>query len=45
MSMEDDEYRGFGATRQRRIRITAWIVIGALIIGGGGATVLSLLFG
>lgn len=41
----DDEYGDFATTRARRMRITAWIVIAALILGGGGATVLSLLFG
>jgi hypothetical protein len=41
----DDEYRGFADKRQKRMRVTAWIVIAALIIGGGGATVLALIFG
>lgn len=41
----DPEYAGFAEKRQRRMRLTAWIVIIALIIGGGGATVLALLFG
>lgn len=31
--------------RNRRIRAVAWVVIGALLVTGGGATVLSLLFG
>ncbi|MDQ4215093.1 hypothetical protein [Microbacterium capsulatum] len=31
--------------RQRRIRITAWVVIVALILVGGGSTVLAVLFG
>ncbi|MGN8026232.1 hypothetical protein [Microbacterium sp. 22242] len=30
--------------RQRRIRITAWVVIVALIIVGGGSTLLAVLF-
>lgn len=41
----DDEYSDFNATRQRRVKITAWIVIVSLILVGGGATVLALLFG
>jgi hypothetical protein len=31
--------------RNRRIRAVAWVVIGALLVTGGGATVLALLFG
>lgn len=42
---DDDEYRGFADKRQGRMRVTAWVVIGALILGGGGATVLALFFG
>ncbi|MBQ9916513.1 MAG: hypothetical protein IJO71_04840 [Microbacterium sp.] len=45
MTDHDDDMAGFDARRQRRIRITAWVVIGALVITGGGATVLSLIFG
>ena len=45
MTDHDDDMAGFDARRQRRIRITAWVVIGALVINGGGATVLSLIFG
>ncbi|MCR2762690.1 hypothetical protein NQ152_04115 [Microbacterium sp. zg.B48] len=41
----DDEYGGYNDARQRRIKITAWVVIVALIIVGGGATVLALIFG
>ena len=44
MTDHDDDMAGFDARRQRRIRITAWVVIGALVITGGGATVLSLIF-
>ena len=40
-----DEYGDFAAARSRRTRIVAWVVIVALILVGGGATVLSLLFG
>lgn len=42
---ENEELETFNQKRQRRVRITAWVVIIALIIGGGGATVLALLFG
>lgn len=45
MENTDDEYAGMTAARTRRTRITAWIVIGALVLVGGGATVLSLIFG
>lgn len=31
--------------RNRRIRAVAWIVIGALLVTGGGATLFALLFG
>ncbi len=30
--------------RQRRIRITAWVVIVALIVVGGGSSLLAVLF-
>lgn len=43
--MAEDEDRVYSEQRQRRIRIVAWVVIVALILVGGGATVLSLLFG
>lgn len=42
---EDREYEDFAEKRQKRMRVTAWIVIIALILGGGGATVLALIFG
>ncbi|MET0161611.1 MAG: hypothetical protein ABW204_03065 [Microbacteriaceae bacterium] len=42
---DDDDYTAYSGARQRRIRITAWVVIISLILVGGGATVLSLLFG
>jgi hypothetical protein len=41
----DDEYNVYSETRQRRVKIVAWVVIVALILVGGGATVLALLFG
>ncbi|MCR2813084.1 hypothetical protein NQ166_11250 [Microbacterium sp. zg.Y1090] len=43
--MSDDDYGSFGQGRQRRMKIVAWIVIGALILVGGGSTVIALLFG
>ncbi|MFG6402402.1 MULTISPECIES: hypothetical protein [unclassified Microbacterium] len=42
---DDEEYGEFAASRQRRVKLTAWIVIAALILTGGGATVFALLFG
>ncbi|MCC2028544.1 hypothetical protein KEC56_03225 [Microbacterium sp. YMB-B2] len=46
--MTDDlseDYGDLGERRNRRIRVVAWIAIISLILVGGGATVLSLLFG
>ena len=40
-----EDYGDLGEKRNRRIRIIAWTVIVALILGGGGATVLPLLLG
>jgi hypothetical protein len=45
LSRPDDDYGDLGERRNRRIRVVAWTVIVALILGGGGATVLTLLFG
>jgi hypothetical protein len=45
MAPEEDEYSGFNDTRQRRVKIIAWVTIVALILVGGGATVFALLFG
>jgi hypothetical protein len=42
---EDEEYSTFTETRQRRIKVIAWVVIVALILVGGGATVIALLVG
>ena len=42
---DDDEYSGFNALRQRRVKTIAWVVIVSLILVGGGATVIALLFG
>ncbi|MFT4259655.1 hypothetical protein [Microbacterium sp.] len=42
---DDDDYGDLDVRRNRRVRIVAWTVIVALILGGGGATVLALLFG
>jgi hypothetical protein len=41
----DDEYGDYNETRQRRVKIVAWVVIVSLILVGGGATVLALIFG
>ncbi|WP_306770318.1 hypothetical protein [Microbacterium sp. 18062] len=43
--MSDDEDDLYGQKRQARMKITAWIVIIALVLVGGGSTVLALLFG
>jgi hypothetical protein len=40
-----EDYGDLGERRNRRIRLVAWITIAALIIGGGGVTALTLLFG
>ncbi|WP_235282308.1 hypothetical protein [Microbacterium sp. SA39] len=45
LSKPDDDYGDLGEPRNRRIRIIAWTVIVALILGGGGATVLTILLG
>jgi hypothetical protein len=45
MAADDDEYSGFNDTRQRRVKVIAWVTIVALILVGGGATVFALLFG
>lgn len=45
MTDPDDEYVGMSARRTRRMRVIAWTVIVALILVGGGSTVLALLFG
>ncbi|WP_221584741.1 hypothetical protein [Microbacterium sp. G2-8] len=41
----DDDKPSYLYERNQRIRTVAWIVIGSLILTGGGATVLLLLFG
>lgn len=41
----DDEYSGLNDTRQKRVKVVAWVVIVSLILVGGGATVFALLFG
>lgn len=46
MSMsDDDDMTGFRQRRQGRMRVVAWITIIALVLVGGGATVLALIFG
>jgi hypothetical protein len=42
---DDDDYGTFNSKRQTRMKVVAWVVIIALILVGGGATVLALLFG
>ncbi len=43
MSGEED-YGDLEERRTRRVRVVSWVVIVALILGGGGATVITLLF-
>ncbi|GAA1663173.1 hypothetical protein [Microbacterium lacus] len=43
--MSEDEYADYNEARQRRVKIVAWVVIVSLILVGGGATVLALIFG
>lgn len=45
MPQDDDEYAGFADTRQKRIKVVAWVAIVSLLLVGGGATVFALLFG
>ncbi|WP_301538710.1 hypothetical protein [Microbacterium sp. SYP-A9085] len=42
---DDEDLSLLGDRRQRRIKVVAWVVIVALILVAGGATVLALLFG
>ncbi|BAJ74380.1 hypothetical protein MTES_1416 [Microbacterium testaceum StLB037] len=41
----DDDMSVFDEKRQRRVKVTAWVVIAALVLTGGGATVITLLLG
>jgi hypothetical protein len=45
MTEPSEDYGDLGERRNRRIRAIAWVTIIALILVGGGSTVLSLLFG
>lgn len=45
MSDLTEDYGNLGERRNRRIRIVAWVTIISMILVGGGATVLTLLFG
>ena len=45
ITMAEDEYGDYNEARQRRVKIIAWVVIVSLILVGGGATVLALIFG
>jgi hypothetical protein len=42
--MAEDEYGDYNEARQKRVKVTAWVVIVSLILVGGGATVLALIF-
>jgi hypothetical protein len=41
--VSDDET--YGRKRQSRMKVVAWVVIIALVLVGGGSTVIALLFG
>ena len=43
MAQNDEEYAGFSDARAKRTKVIAWVVIVALILVGGGATVLALI--
>lgn len=45
MNRTDEDYGDLGERRNHRIRIVAWVTIIALIVGGGGATLFTLLVG
>jgi len=45
MNEPSEDYGDLGERRNRRIRTIAWVTIIALILVGGGSTVLTLLFG
>ncbi|WP_405374726.1 MULTISPECIES: hypothetical protein [unclassified Microbacterium] len=42
---DDPEYADFAGRRRARTRVIAWVVIISMVLVGGGATVLTLLFG
>jgi hypothetical protein len=42
---EAEDLSVYSERRQKRIRVTAWVTIVSLILVGGGATVLALIFG
>jgi len=44
-SESDDDLSIYSDRRQRRIRVTAWVVIVALILVGGGSSLLAVLLG
>ena len=42
MSSHDDDTSIYGESRKRRQRVLAWTLVIALVLGAGGAAVLSL---
>ncbi|MDQ1126088.1 MULTISPECIES: hypothetical protein [Microbacterium] len=42
---DDPEYADFVGRKRARTKVVAWTVIIAMVLVGGGATVLTLLFG
>ncbi|AZS42558.1 hypothetical protein [Microbacterium oleivorans] len=42
---DDPEYAEFVGRKRARTKVVAWTVIIAMVLVGGGATVLTLLFG
>lgn len=45
MSGLSEDYGDLAERRNRRVRVVAWTVIVSMILVGGGATVITLLFG
>lgn len=43
--MTDDDFSVYTERRQKRMKVVAWVVIVSLILVGGGATVLAIIFG
>lgn len=43
--VSDDDMELYDQKRQARMKLVAWVVIIALVLVGGGSTVIALLFG
>ncbi len=42
---DDPEYTEFAGRRRARMKVVAWVVIVSMVLVGGGATIVTLLFG